>query len=55
MSHDRMTALALLLAIIAAELILSTAGQTVWRALWSGPYPLGQAFKASAVSVGAGT
>lgn len=38
----RSSALALVIAIIALELILSGKAKTVWGALWAGPFPLGQ-------------
>lgn len=47
MNGNRTTALALLLTIIAAELFLSGGGQQVWKALWAGPVPLGQALHAA--------
>lgn len=39
---NRGTALALVLLIVAAELLLSGHAQKAWAALWGGPHPLGQ-------------
>lgn len=47
MNHNRTTALALLLLIIAAHLALSGGAVYLWQALWGGPYPLGKALTAN--------